>query len=116
MKKTFRLKPISLEPSQANPATKTQTTGQELDGTKSHLALLPHGAIDEIFEWLAYFIVEQDSLPGRALAACAYDSLGALLALTWQSEMLAANLRETMNTADGAVDLPAIRSVVTLPR
>lgn len=72
--------------------------------------------IDLVMDWLDRTIVEDGDLATRGLASAAYDSLGALLALTWDRESLMERMEQAKAVADGAVDLPAIKTVIGSPR
>lgn len=70
--------------------------------------------INEILKWLAQVVAEERAAPVRALAACAFDCLSGLIAFDWPTDYAERNMQEASYFADGAVEVPAVRSVVIL--
>jgi hypothetical protein len=104
----------SPEETQPSPAALTKLTAQFNHDQDACVDLQPDEAIGEVLEWLADVIANKGPISTRALAACAYDSLGGLVAAAWPSAYVESNMRKALELAEGGVDLPAIKSVVIL--
>lgn len=109
---------VSTSPDETNdsPAASTKRTAEFNHDQDASVVPLPDEAIGEVLEWLADVVANNGPISTRALAACAYDSLGGLVAAAWPSAKAQRNMDEAQELADGAVDLPAIKSVVTCHR
>src|ERR1019366_2864893 len=107
---------LSLSPDGTNdsPAASTQLTALDED---QHVCTVPqpHEALGDVLEWLADVVAHKGPITVRALAACAYDALGGLVSATWPPDQAERSMLGAQEVADGAVDLPAIKSVITMP-
>jgi len=97
-----------------SPVAVDTITQQPHDENYSDDAPQPDDAIGEVLEWLAYVVVREGTIANRALAACAYDALGGLIAASWPTAYAQDSMNQAEALADGAVDKPAIRSVLVL--
>jgi hypothetical protein len=113
---TQSVSPLSSpDASNDSPAASTQLTAQHNQDQHVCTVPQPHESMGDVLEWLADVVVSNGPISVRALAACAYDALGGLVSATWPPDQAEKNMLEVQEVADGAVDLPAIKSVITLP-
>ena len=64
-----------------SPDTSTKRTAEFNHDQDASVVPLPDEAIGEVLEWLTDVVANNGPISTRALAACAYDSLGGLHAL-----------------------------------
>lgn len=105
----------SPETTNDSPAAPTQLTAHLSEDQHVCTVPQPHEALGDVLEWLADVVVSNGPISVRALAACAYDALGGLVSATWPPDRAERNMLEAQGVADGAVDLPAIKSVIAMP-
>jgi hypothetical protein len=113
---TMQSTSLSPSPNETNdsPAASTQLTAHLSEDQHVCTVPQPHEALGDVLEWLADVVVSKGPISVRALAACAYDALGGLVSATWPPDQAERNMLEAQEVADGAVDLPAIKSVIAM--